>query len=47
MVFILTVIVASLSWHFFESPLLRLKERLVPRADAPAIFGDVVASCEV
>jgi peptidoglycan/LPS O-acetylase OafA/YrhL len=30
-VFILTVILASLSWHFFESPMLRLKERLSPK----------------
>jgi peptidoglycan/LPS O-acetylase OafA/YrhL len=29
-VFVLTVVVASLSWRFFESPLLRLKERLFP-----------------
>jgi len=30
-VFILTVILASFSWHFFESPLVGLKERLFPR----------------
>jgi peptidoglycan/LPS O-acetylase OafA/YrhL len=29
-VFVLTVVVASLSWRFFESPLLRLKENLFP-----------------
>jgi peptidoglycan/LPS O-acetylase OafA/YrhL len=31
MVYILTVILASLSWQFFESPLLRLKDRLFPK----------------
>jgi peptidoglycan/LPS O-acetylase OafA/YrhL len=34
-VFVLTVIVASLSWRFFESPLLRLKEKLFP-SQSPA-----------
>jgi peptidoglycan/LPS O-acetylase OafA/YrhL len=34
-VFTLTVILASLSWRFFESPLLRLKERLFPRRVSP------------
>jgi peptidoglycan/LPS O-acetylase OafA/YrhL len=29
-VFVLTLALASLSWHFFENPLLRLKERLFP-----------------
>jgi peptidoglycan/LPS O-acetylase OafA/YrhL len=34
-VFVLTVVVASLSWRFFESPLLRLKEKLFP-SQSPA-----------
>lgn len=32
---VLTVVVASLSWRFFESPLLRLKEKLFP-SQSPA-----------
>jgi peptidoglycan/LPS O-acetylase OafA/YrhL len=35
-VFSLTVIVSYLSWRFFESPVLRLKERLFPRQTSPA-----------
>ena len=35
-VFVLTVAVASLSWHFFESPLLRMKDRLSATVARPA-----------
>jgi len=35
-VFVLTVILASLSWRFFESPLARLKDRLFPRQNPAA-----------
>jgi peptidoglycan/LPS O-acetylase OafA/YrhL len=35
----LTIILASLSWSFFESPLLRLKDRLFPRQVVPGSAG--------
>jgi peptidoglycan/LPS O-acetylase OafA/YrhL len=35
-VFVLTLVLASLSWRFFESPLLRLKERLFPGPVPPS-----------
>jgi len=38
-VFILTVILASFSWHFFESPMLRLKERLSPKQISDGASG--------
>jgi peptidoglycan/LPS O-acetylase OafA/YrhL len=38
-VFILTVIFASLSWRFFEGPLLRLKDRLYPKRVSPSAAG--------
>jgi peptidoglycan/LPS O-acetylase OafA/YrhL len=41
-VFILTVILASLSWHFFESPLLRLKDRLYPKQKSPDGAGGLM-----
>jgi peptidoglycan/LPS O-acetylase OafA/YrhL len=41
-VFILTVILASLSWQFFESPLLNLKERLFPKQVSPSGAGGVI-----
>jgi peptidoglycan/LPS O-acetylase OafA/YrhL len=41
-VFILTVAVASLSWQFFESPMLRMKERLFPRPVSPAAADRLV-----
>jgi peptidoglycan/LPS O-acetylase OafA/YrhL len=42
MVYILTVILASLSWQFFESPLLRLKERLFPKQISPVRAGGLM-----
>jgi peptidoglycan/LPS O-acetylase OafA/YrhL len=40
-VFVLTLALASLSWRFFEGPLLQLKERLVPRRTAADLAGGV------
>jgi peptidoglycan/LPS O-acetylase OafA/YrhL len=41
-VFILTVILASLSWQFFESPLLHLKDRLYPKQESPDAAGGLM-----